>query len=84
LPRLYDDTSRVRNALVSIGRVEPTNTAVDSEPAMMAKSIAHPLPLLVVERAGRRGDDKAASGLRSRHGERPPIFGGRARVGSPR
>jgi len=44
LPRLYDDTSRVRSALVSIGSVEPTNIAVDTVPASIATCIAHPLP----------------------------------------
>ena len=33
LPKLYDDSSRVRNALWSIGSTLPTKTAVETIPA---------------------------------------------------
>ncbi len=68
-PRLYDDTSRVRSALTSIGRAEPTNTAVDIDPDSIATSIAHPLPVPVAS-----DTPKVGSGGGARHREWPPVL----------
>jgi hypothetical protein len=40
LPRLYDDRSRVRSALWSIGSTLPTKTTVETVPAIVGSVVS--------------------------------------------